>query len=81
MGKFGATLPNGMTDTEPQVPDYTTRRSNFVLRALIDEMLDQVRALDRRSATMNAEERAHAEQELDALMARVRRAAMKGPAA
>jgi hypothetical protein len=48
---------------------------------LIDEMLDQVRALDRRSATMNAEERAQAEQELDALMARVRRAALKGPAA
>jgi hypothetical protein len=48
---------------------------------LIDEMLDQVRALDRRSATMSDEERAQAEQELDALMARVRRAAMKGPAA
>lgn len=75
------TLPDGMTDTETQAPDYTKRRSNFVLRALIDEMLDQVRALDRRSATMNAEERAQVEQELDALMARVRRAALKGPAA
>jgi hypothetical protein len=30
---------------------------------------------------MNAEERAQAEQELDALMTRVRRAAMKGPTA
>ena len=70
-----------MTDSETRAPDYTKRRSNFVLRALIDEMLDQVRALDRRSATMNEEERAQAEQELDALMARVRRASMKGPAA
>jgi len=70
-----------MTDTEPQAEDFTKRRSNFVLRALVDEMLDQVRAIDRRSATMNAEERALAEQELDALMTRVRRAALKGPAA
>ena len=70
-----------MTDTEPQAPDYTKRRSNFVLRALVDEMLDQVRALDRRSTTMTADERAQAEQELDALMTRVRRAALKGPAA
>ncbi|MBA4070928.1 MAG: hypothetical protein C0497_03695 [Gemmatimonas sp.] len=70
-----------MTDTESQAPNHTKRRSDFVLRALIDEMLDQVRALDRRSATMNAEERAQAEQELDALMTRVRRAAMMGPAA
>ncbi|MBI5601445.1 MAG: hypothetical protein HY944_07750 [Gemmatimonadetes bacterium] len=70
-----------MTDSETQPPDYTKRRSNFVLRALIDEMLDQVRALDRHSATMTEGERAQAEQELDALMARVRRAAMKGPAA
>jgi len=69
-----------MTDTQPQAPEYTRRRSNFVLRALVDEMLDQVRALDRTSATMSAEDRAVAEQELDALMARVRRAAMKGPA-
>ena len=70
-----------MTDTAPQTTDYTKRRSNFVLRALIDEMLDQVRALDRRSATMTAEERELAEQELDALMVRVRRAALKGPTA
>lgn len=70
-----------MTDTDSQAAQYAKRRSNFVLRALIDEMLDQVRALDGRSATMNAEERAQAEQELDALMTRVRRAALKGPPA
>lgn len=70
-----------MTDTEPQAPDQTKPRSNFVLRALIDEMLEQVRTLDRRSAAMSDDERAQAEQELDALMARVRRAATKGPRA
>jgi hypothetical protein len=79
--KFEFSLPDGMTDTEPQVPQYAKRRSNFVLRALVDEMLEQVRALDRASATMSADDRAAAERELDALMARVRRAAMKGPAA
>lgn len=65
-----------MTDTA--LPDYTKRRSNFVLRALIDEMLDQVRELDRTSATMSDEQRTAAETALDQLMARVRRAALKG---
>jgi len=68
-----------MTDTP--IPNFDKRRSNFVLRALIDEMLDQVRELDRHSATMSAEDRQAAELGLDQLMARVRRAAMKGPAA
>jgi hypothetical protein len=69
-----------MTMPESQDEPYTKRRSNFVLRALIDEMLEQVRMLDRNSATMSGEERAVAEQALDALMTRVRRAAMKGAA-
>jgi hypothetical protein len=69
-----------MTNAEPQAPTYVKRRSNFVLRALVDEMLEQVRALDHTSSSMSAEERAVAEQALDQLMARVRRAAMKGPA-
>ncbi|MEK7240195.1 MAG: hypothetical protein AAB224_06375 [Gemmatimonadota bacterium] len=68
-----------MTETQPQ--NFDKRRSNFVLRALVDEMLEQVRDLDRTSATMSPEERSTAEQTLDQLMARVRRAAMKGPAA
>ena len=68
--------------TNPVPPPATDpRRSNFVLRALIAEMLDQVRALDRHSATMTAEQRAQAEADLDQLMVRVRRAAMKGPVA
>lgn len=69
-----------MTENEPEVPSYVKRRSNFVLRALVDEMLEQVRLLDRASATMAPDERAAAEAQLDALMARVRRAALKGPA-
>lgn len=67
--------------TEPATPNYDKRRSNFVLRALIDEMLEQVRELDRNSASMSAPAREEAERGLDQLMARVRRAAMKGPAA
>jgi hypothetical protein len=69
-----------MTDAEPQAHTYVKRRSNFVLRALVDEMLAQVRELDGTSGSMAVEERAAAEQALDQLMARVRRAAMKGPA-
>lgn len=67
-----------MTTPDPQAQAFTKRRSNFVLRALIDEMLEQVRLLDRNSSTMSAEERAAAEKALDELMTRVRRAAMKG---
>ena len=67
--------------TDDATPNFDKRRSNFVLRALIDEMLDQVRELDRHSSTMSAEDRSAAELGLEQLMARVRRAAMKGPAA
>jgi hypothetical protein len=79
-GKFHAPRPERMTNTDPQAPPFTKRRSNFILRALVDEMLEQVRDLDRTSSTMSAEARADAELALDQLMARVRRAAMKGPA-
>jgi len=67
--------------TDNATPNYDKRRSNFVLRALIDEMLEQVRELDRHSAAMSASERQASELGLEQLMARVRRAAMKGPAA
>lgn len=78
-GKFGTTHRLQMTDTDstPVAP----RRSNFVLRALIDEMLEQVRELDRTSPTLTPEARTEAEAALDALMARVRRAALKRPVA
>lgn len=51
------------------------RRSNLVLRALIDEMLERVREMNRNSGVWTMEERARAEVELDGVMARVRRVA------
>ena len=53
------------------------RRNNLVLRALIDEMLERVRELNRNTGVWTGEERARAEAELDAIMARVRRVASK----
>ena len=46
-----------------------------MLRALIDEMLERVRELNRVNAVWSTDERARAEAELDAIMARVRRVA------
>ena len=51
------------------------RRSNLILRALIDEMLERVREMNRNTGIWTADERARAEAELDSIMARVRRAA------
>jgi len=48
------------------------RRANDVLRALVTEMLERVRELDRHASAWTAEERAQAEAELDAIMKRVR---------
>ena len=53
----------------------TERRSNLVLRALIDEMLERVRDLNKNNGTWNGDDRARAEAELDSIMARVRRVA------
>ena len=53
----------------------SNRRNNLVLRALIDEMLERVRELNRAGGVWSTEERARAEAELDAIMARVRRVA------
>lgn len=67
------------TESEPhpedRLPDESDRRSNLVLRALIDEMLERVRELNRKTGVWSMEERARAEAELDAIMARVRRVA------
>jgi hypothetical protein len=49
------------------------RRANLVLRALIDEMLERVRALNASPSTMTTDERSRAEAELESIMARVRR--------
>lgn len=56
-------------------PNSSDRRSNLVLRALIDEMLERVRELNRNTGVWNADDRARAEAELDSIMARVRRIA------
>jgi hypothetical protein len=57
-------------------PDIATdRRSNLVLRALIDEMLERVRELNRKAEAWSGSDRARAEAELDSIMARVRRVA------
>jgi len=48
------------------------RRTNVVLRSLVNEMLQRVRDLSRRTAVWSAEERAQAERELEVIMSRVR---------
>ena len=53
------------------------RRSNLLLRALIDEMLEQVREINRAMGEEGAAERARAEAQLDAIMARVRQEALR----
>ena len=65
--------------TEPSSSSETAddRRSNLVLRALIDEMLERVRELNRRADTWSGDDRARAEAELDSIMARVRRVAAR----
>ena len=54
------------------------RRSNLVLRALIDDMLERVRELNRNSTIWTDAQREHAEAELEGVMARVRRIAGEG---
>ncbi|HYV99273.1 MAG TPA: hypothetical protein VE967_17585 [Gemmatimonadaceae bacterium] len=55
------------------------RRSNLVLRALIDDMLERVRMLNRDSVRLTDAERELAEADLDGVMAHVRRLASHGP--
>ena len=69
--------PSG-PQNEPQNDD--DRRSNLVLRALIDEMLERVREVNRMSGVWSPGERARAQAELEAIMARVRRVASKNQA-
>lgn len=52
------------------------RRSNVVLRALVNEMLDRVRDLSRRTEAWTPEERARAEADLEMIMERVRQETM-----
>ena len=65
-------------DPKQQQPSTDDRRSQLGLRALIDEMLQQVRELNRHAATWDPDERAKAEQQLEMIMARVRDEASRG---
>lgn len=68
--------------SHPELPEQEgdDRRSNLVLRALIDEMLERVREVNRMTGVWSANERSRAEAELEAIMARVRRIASKNQA-
>ena len=69
---------HGHVTSHPELPEQEQgddRRSNLVLRALIDEMLERVRELNRNTGVWTPDERAKAEVELDAIMGRVRRVA------
>jgi hypothetical protein len=67
-----------VTDANKNAQAVDDRRSQLGLRALIDEMLQQVRELNRHAATWDPEERAKAEQQLEMIMARVRDEASRG---
>ena len=69
------TIPIETSSAAAKRNSGSNRRNNLVLRALIDEMLERVRELNRVNAVWSTEERARAEAELDAIMARVRRVA------
>src|SRR5579864_1891356 len=53
------------------------RRSNPVLRSLIDEMLEKLRELNRKVPNWSEKEHSQAVADLESVMARVRRAAAK----
>jgi hypothetical protein len=53
------------------------RRANLVLRALVDDMLERVRELNRNRLLWSSEDIARKEAELAAIMARVRKAALR----
>jgi hypothetical protein len=57
------------------VPD---RRSNLVLRALVDDMLDRLRRLNRDAGGLTVTERERAEADLEGVMSHVRRIAAQG---
>ena len=62
-----------MTSSTPQ--DFPERRTNGLLRLLVDEMLEHIRELQRHAGPWPAEERAAAEESLARIMTQVRQAA------
>jgi hypothetical protein len=59
---------------EPKRP----QRTNLLLRGLIDEMIGQLRELQRHAGPLPAAERARLEADLERIMSRVRTEAFKG---
>ena len=68
-----------MIDSSGDRERGSERRTNLELRALIDEMLSRVREMHRNTQVWDPAERARAEAELEAIMARVRREAGRTP--
>jgi len=62
--------------SEPALRPDSERRRNAALRELIDELLFRVREANQHLDFWTPEERASAEQELNAIMSRVRGAAL-----
>jgi hypothetical protein len=62
-----------MSDADDSRPE----RKNLLLRMLINEMLEQVRDIQRHGGPWNADERERAEQTLDRVMEQVRSEATK----
>lgn len=67
--------PAGASDAVPAT-ERPERRRNAALRSLIDEMLLQVRGMQRENDAWTPDERAGAEAALDRIMSRVRGAAV-----
>ena len=63
------------TMAEDSARPLMERRKNPILRALINEMLERVRELNRNATHWTPEERQRAEEELNVILARVRGAA------
>jgi hypothetical protein len=70
-------MTSSLGDASSRAPaPVAERRRNAALRKLIDEMLLQVRGLQRENEAWTPQERATAEAELDRILNRVRTAAV-----
>ncbi len=70
-----------MSEGKPKPTVAVERRQNTVLRSLIDAMLERVREAQRNAEAWSPEERRSAEQDLAAIMERVREEATQSPGA
>lgn len=61
----------------PDSDEPQERRQNLLLRMLLNEMLDQVREMQRHAGPWPSEERANAEEALERIMTQVRAEAMR----